>query len=187
METITSAIQELAQTTLQNIKQIQALNLIKIYPSAQTGGGVSQFPTNQHGDMYIPAVGTDEFVEMAQSVQANINSVPGRQTGGVDVSGLDTLDTRVWMNTREDAVGGQLGCGDAMSANLSVKQCINRLRANCPLITSSWQSGGEESKAKEKGQYKGKAAPIRRRLQTWFGRTNYDGAIFCLSNSLSYL
>ena len=130
METITGVIQELAQSTLQNMKDIQALNLIKIYPSANQvgGGGVAQFPTNTQGDMYIPAVGTDEFVELAQSIQANINSVSGRQFGGDG-----GMDTRVWMTTQEDAIGGQLGCGSAMSANLSVKQCINRMRADCPL------------------------------------------------------
>ena len=153
METITAAIQELAQSTLQNIKDIMALNLIKIYPSTnQAGGGVAQFPTNQRGDMYIPAVGTDEFIEMAQSIQANINSVSGRQFGG-DSSGLDN---RVWLASREDAIGGKLGCGDAMSANLAVKQCINRLRADCPL--NGLVGGAGPSKGK--GQYKGKAAPI---------------------------
>jgi HrpA-like RNA helicase len=160
MENITSAIQELAQSTLQNMKDIQALNLIKIYPSTQTGGGgVAQFPTNTQGDMYIPAVGTDEFIEMVQSIQANINGVSGRQFGG----NSSDLDTRVWMTTREDAIGGKLGCGNAMSANLAVKQCINRLRADCPLIPQA--GGAPPSKGPKKAVPVNQEEHLRREKQ----------------------
>ena len=127
MESITESIKELAQTALGNIKKMQKLNLIKVY---QTGGGVAQFPTNSARDMYIPAFGTDEFSEMAKSIRANISGVPSTplQSGG------GGQDARVWLNTREDAIGGQLGCADAMAQHLGVKRCINQLRANCPLI-----------------------------------------------------
>jgi HrpA-like RNA helicase len=168
METITSGIQELAQSALQNIKEITALNLIKIYPSKQAGGGgiAAQFPTNADGDMYIPAVGTDEFAEMALSIRDNINGSAGtHQIGG-------GLDTRVWMNTRDEAIGGQLGCGEAMADHLAVKQCINRLRADCPLIPVAFQTGGGTSFEKtnehmnqigsgpSKGKGNKKAAPV---------------------------
>ena len=148
MEDITSAIKELAQTALSNIKKMQALNLIKIYSQSGGGGGVAAFPTDSMGDMYIPAVGTDEFVEMAKSIRANINSVSGLQTGGSDLDfGVDGLDTRVWLDTRAGAIGGKLGCGDAMAQHLGVKRCINQLRADCPLI----QSGGGPSRGRGRG------------------------------------
>jgi len=151
MEDITSAIKELAQTALGNIKKMNALNLIKIY--GQTGGGgVSAFPTDSMGDMYIPAVGTDEFVEMAKSIKANINSISGVQTGGW---GTDGLDTRVWLDTWEEAVGGRPGCENAMAEHLGVKRCINRLRANCPLIQSGGSIGGGPSRGRGAGGFRG--------------------------------
>jgi HrpA-like RNA helicase len=173
MEAITESIKELAQTALGNIKKMQTLNLIKVYQTGggQEGGGVAQFPTNSAGDMYIPAFGTDEFSEMAKSIRANINSVPSTplQSGGSGDSISDSgLDTRVWLDTREEAIGGQLGCGDAMAQHLGVKRCINQLRANCPLVGGGSQSsdsnplvGGGASFGRGRGR--GRGGPSRGR------------------------
>lgn len=155
MDAITESIKELAQTALGNIKKMQELNLIKVYQSdgGQEGGGIAPFPTNSAGDMYIPEPGSNEFLEMAKSIQANINSVSGRQFGG----DLDSLDTRVWLDTREDAIGGKLGCGDAMAQHLGVKRCINQLRANCPLV------GGGPSRGRGRGgpsRGRGRGGPL---------------------------
>ena len=140
MESINSSIKELAQSVLQNMKKIKALNLIKIYSeSGQVGGaGVAQFPTNTQGDMYIPDVGTAEWSDMVSVIKANINSSSWTQSGGMGKDDLINIDTRVWLDTREEAIGGKPGCETAMATHLGIKRCINQLRANCPLI----QSGG---------------------------------------------
>jgi hypothetical protein len=74
------------------------------------------------------------------------------------------------LDTREEAIGGKLGCGNAMAQHLGVKRCINKLRADCPLVGGGANStnspsyvGGGDSRGRGRGDGRGRGANGRGR------------------------